>query len=112
MKVVQLSMEIGRGRLVQLGRGSVDFTKGHGGPARLKKHISPSKFSLPIKDMLQIEPSNSRHKHTTGTLLVPETPQAIITSPVISMSGIVSNYRLQITYFIVCVSHGPNMTGL
>ena len=64
------------------------------------KHVSPKKFGLSIKDMLQIEPRNSQRKHTPGALLVPETPESIIAGPVFFMSGIVSNYRLQITYFI------------
>jgi hypothetical protein len=105
-------MEIGRGWLVQLGSGSIDFAEGHGRGPRFKKDVSPSKLSLSIKHMLQIEPGNPRHKDTAGTLFMTETPETVIAGPVVFMGGIVSNHRLQIAYSICCVSHEPNMTGL
>jgi hypothetical protein len=62
--------------------------------------------------MLQIEPGNPRHKDTSGTFLMPEAPEAVVAGPVVFMSSIVPDYRLQIAHFIGCVSHEPNMTGL
>ena len=94
MKVVQPSMwKLG----VRAGAAQQWRRSPHGmswGPARLKKRISAAKFNLPIKDMPQIGPGNSRHKHTPGALLVPETPESIVASPAFFMGGIVSNYRL------------------
>ena len=78
------NLEIGRGWLVQPGSGGIHFSEGHGGQALLKKHVSPEKFGLSIKNMLQIEPRNSQRKHTPDALLVPETPESITAGLVFS----------------------------
>ena len=47
-------VKIRRGRLMQLGGGGIHLAKGHGRPARFKKHISPSKLRLAIEHMLEV----------------------------------------------------------
>ena len=99
-------MEIGRGRLVQLGRGGVYLGKGHGSSTRFKKNTAVAKLSLTVEHMLQIEPRNPRHKDTAGAFLVSQAPQTVIAGPVILMSGVVPNHGGKVAHSKGIMSHG------